>query len=254
MRFFASLVLALLALAAPAHAASKPTVVLVHGAWADSGAWDGVVEQLQDRGYPVRVAATPLRSLTGDAAAVGGLLGSIPGPVVLVGHSYGGAVITNAAVGHANVKQLVYVDAFAPDAGETVVALAGAKPGSALAADPATVFDTVPLDGGDADLYVKQSLFPKAFANDLPAKRGRVLAAAQRPVAASALATPSGAPAWKTIPSWYLVGTIDKVIPPAEQRFMAARAKSHVAELRASHLPMVSQPKAVAAAIMRAAS
>jgi pimeloyl-ACP methyl ester carboxylesterase len=249
------LTLLMLAFAASAHAATKPTVVLVHGAWADSGAWDGVTARLQARGYPVRVVATPLRSLSGDAAYVSSLLVTIPGPVVLVGHSYGGAVVTNAAA--ANVKRLVYVDAFAPDQGETVLQLATQRPGSALAADPMTVFDPVPYPGapaGDVDLYVKPSLFPEAFANDLSRRRGRVLAAAQRPVTFSALGAPSGPPAWKTIPSWYLVGTIDHVIPPAEQRFMAHRAGSHTVSVRASHLPMVSRPARVAQVIERAAA
>jgi pimeloyl-ACP methyl ester carboxylesterase len=244
------------ALTAPAQAAPKPTVVLVHGAWADSGAWDGVVARLDAKGYPVRAVATPLRSLSGDAAYVASLLATIPGPVVLVGHSYGGAVVTNAATGAANVKRLVYIDAFAPDAGESVLQLALQKPGSALAADPAMVFDPVPYPGapaGDVDLYVKPSVFPGAFANDLSRRRGRVLAATQRPVAFSALQAPSGPPAWKAIPSWYLLGTIDKVIPPAEQRFMAKRAGAHIVKLRASHLPMVSRPGRVAKVIERAA-
>jgi pimeloyl-ACP methyl ester carboxylesterase len=246
-----------LAAAAAASAAPKPTVVLVHGAWADSGAWDGVTARLQGEGFRVRAFPTPLRSLPGDAAYLAAYLATIPGPVVLVGHSYGGAVVTNAATGSTNVRRLVFVDAFAPDAGETVVQLAGQRPGSALAADPASVFDLAPYPGapaGDADLSVKPSLFASAFANDLPRRRARVLAASQRPVTLGALAAPSGAPAWKGIPSWYLVGTLDRVIPPAEQRFMARRAGAHVVAVAASHLPMVSRPGAVANVIERAAA
>jgi pimeloyl-ACP methyl ester carboxylesterase len=237
----------------PGHA--KPTVVLVHGAWADSSSWSGVVRNLQRDGFTVTVPPNPLRGLSSDAAYLGGLLDTISGPIVLVGHSYGGAVITNAATGDPDVKALVYVNAFVPDQGETVVQLATAQPGSAIGGDPATVFDPVPIPGapGDVDLYVKKSVFPAAFANDLPIKTAAVLAAVQRPVALSALVAPSGDPAWRTIPSWYFVGTADNVIPPAQQRIMAARAHAHTVEVRASHLPMVSRPGDVTRLILRAA-
>jgi pimeloyl-ACP methyl ester carboxylesterase len=232
--------------AAPAtHSAPKPTVVLVHGAWADSSSWDGVVERLQHDGYTVDVPPNPLRGLAVDSAYIAAFLHSIAGPIVLVGHSYGG-VITNAATGNPNVKALVYIDAFAPDQGETVFQLAGAQPGSAVAvADPTTVFSLVPVPGGDVDLHVLPSVFPGAFANDLPARTAATLAATQRPFALSAGSEPSGVPAWRTIPSWYLVGTVDNVIPPAERRVMAKRAHAHTVEVRASHLSMISQPGAV---------
>ena len=272
-RFSVAGLLALLAVvllaAAPRPAAAAksghatPTIVLVHGAWADSSSWSGVVERLQHRGYTVRVPPNPLRGLSSDSAYLAGYLGAIKGPIVLVGHSYGGAVITNAATGDSDVKALVYIDGFAPDHGETVVQLATARPGSAIGGDPAMVFDTVPamvfdtvpIPGapGDVDLYVKPSVFPNAFANDLPARTAAVLAAVQRPVAFSALVAPSGDPAWKTIPSWYLVGTADNVIPPAEQRVMAERAHAHTVEVRASHLAMVSRPAAVTRLIRKAA-
>jgi pimeloyl-ACP methyl ester carboxylesterase len=235
---------------------AKPTVVLVHGAWADSSSWSKVVRRLQQDGYTVAVPPNPLRGLTGDSAYLASYLNTISGPVVLVGHSYGGAVITNAATGDSDVKALVYIDAFAPDEGETVVQLATAEPGSAIGGDPETVFDAVPIPGapgGDVDLCVKKSVFPDAFANDLPRKTAAVLAAVQRPVAFSALVTPSGAPAWETIPSWYFVGTRDRVLPPAEQRFMAERADANTVEVKASHLPMVSRPGAVTKLIMEAA-
>jgi pimeloyl-ACP methyl ester carboxylesterase len=252
-------IVALLLLAASAQSAStqhvdgpKPTIVLVHGAWADSSSWSDVARRLQQEGYTVDVPPNPLRGLASDSAYIAAFLSTISGPIVLVGHSYGGAVITNAATGMAAVKALVYVNAFAPDQGENLLQLVGAQPGSALAADPAQVFNVVPFGTG-ADLYVKQSGFPDAFANDLPAKQAAVLAATQRPLAANAAAEPSGPPAWKTIPSWYLVGTADHVLPPAEQRFMAARAHAHTVEVDASHLSMISRPENVASLIATAA-
>jgi pimeloyl-ACP methyl ester carboxylesterase len=261
-------VLAAVGLAIPAAAASgagsrassadpKPTVVMVHGAWADSSSWSGVVRRLQHDGYTVDVPPNPLQGLTGDAATIAGFLATISGPIVLVGHSYGGAVITNAATGNPNVKALVYIDAFVPDLGETVVQLAGAQPGSALAvADPTTVFSFAPFPGGapdDAYAYILPSVFPGAFANDLPARTAAVLASTQRPVTLSALNTPSGEPAWKTIPSWDLVGTADHVLPPAEQLIMAHRANAHIVSVHASHLSMISHPSAVERLIDRAA-
>lgn len=231
---------------------AKPTVVLVHGAWADSSSWSKVVRRLQTQGYTVDVPPNPLRGLASDSAYVASFLNTISGPVVLVGHSYGGAVNTNAATSTPNVKALVYVNAFAPDHGETILQLVTAQPGSALAGNPADVFNIVPFAGG-ADLYIKQSVFPDAFANDLPAKKAAVLAATQRPLAASASSEPSGPPAWKTIPSWYLVGTADHVLPPAEQKFMAARMHAHTVEVDASHLSMISQPEQVTKLIVDAA-
>ena len=231
---------------------AKPTVVLVHGAWADSSSWSKVVRRLQTQGYTVDVPPNPLRGLASDSAYVASFLNTISGPVVLVGHSYGGAVITNAATSTPNVKALVYVNAFAPDQGETIVQLVTAQPGSALAGNPADVFNIVPFAGG-ADLYIKPSVFPDAFANDLPAKKAAVLAATQRPLAASASSEPSGPPAWRTIPSWYLVGTADHVLPPAEQRLMATRMHAHTVEVDASHLSMISQPQQVTKLIVDAA-
>ena len=201
-----------------ATAAAKPTVVLVNGAWANNASWSGVIERLQAEGYTVDAPPNPLQSLSGDAATIADFLKTITGPIVLVGHSYGGAVITNAATGNSNVKALVYVDAFAPAKGESALGLDSIKPGSALGAGPAKVFNFVPFPGakkGDALLYVKPAVFEQAFANGLPAKEGGVLAATQGPAVYSALTAPSGTPAWKTIPSWYVLGTIDKAIPPA---------------------------------------
>lgn len=188
----------------------KPTVVLVHGAWADGSSWSGVTQRLQEAGYPVRVPPNPLRSLPGDAKTVADFLSTITGPIVLVGHSYGGAVITNAATGNDDVRALVYVDAFVPDEGETVAPLVGDD--SILAGDPALVFDYVPYPGapdGDADLYLKESVFVSGFASGVPAEQAQVLWAGQRPLAATASNQESGPAAWKTIPSWYVLGTLD---------------------------------------------
>jgi pimeloyl-ACP methyl ester carboxylesterase len=231
----------------------KPTIVLVHGAWADGSSWSDVVRRLQRDGYPVRVPPNPLRSLPGDTATVVNFLSTISGPVVLVGHSYGGAVITNAAAGQSQVKALVYVNAFVPDEGESVAPLAG--PDSALAADPTTVFDFVPYPAapaGDVDLYLKRSVFLTSFAVGVPARVAAVLYATQRPITLSALNQPSGAPAWKTIPSWYLVGTQDRIIPPTQQRFMAQRAGARTVEIDAGHLSPITHSRAVERLILDA--
>jgi pimeloyl-ACP methyl ester carboxylesterase len=248
-----------IASASPSRAAAgpKPTIVLEHGAWADSGSWNGVVQRLQHDGYKVYAPPDPLRGLAYDTATLKDFLGTIPGHIVLVGHSYGGMVITNAATGNKNVKALVYDDAFIPAKGDTAGSLSGARPGSCLAvANPATVFNLVPFPGapkGVVDAYVKPSVFPGCFANGLPASEGAVLAATQRPLATSVLTDKSGVPAWKTIPSWAVVGTADHVIPPAEQLFMAKRAGAHITEVHAPHLSMISNPGVVTRTIISAA-
>jgi pimeloyl-ACP methyl ester carboxylesterase len=242
--------------AAASHQGSKPTVVLVHGAWADSGSWDQVVARLQRQGYRVVAFPTPLRGLPDDSAYLAAFLQSVGGRIVLVGHSYGGAVITNAATGNLDVKALVYVDAFLPAQGETIAQLVGAQPGSCVAGDPTQIFDLVPYPGappGAVDAYVKQSVFPSCFANDLPARKAAVLAATQRPASTVILGQPSGPPAWADIPSWALVGTADRVIPPATQLAMAERAHARIVTVKASHLPMVSRPEAVTRLILAAA-
>ncbi len=231
-------------------------MVLVNGAWANNAVWSGVIERLQSQGYTVNAPPNPLRSLKGDAATIADFLKTINGPIVLVGHSYGGAVITNAATGNRNVKALVYVNAFAPAKGESALGLDSSKPGSALGAGPTKVFDFVPFPGakkGDAQLYVKPAVFEQAFANGLPAKEGAVLAATQGPAVYSALTARSGTPAWKTIPSWYVLGTIDKAIPPAIQLFMARRIHAHITRVKAGHLSMVANPRVIAKVITAAA-
>jgi pimeloyl-ACP methyl ester carboxylesterase len=235
---------------------AKPTVVLVHGAWANNASWDGVIARLQSDGYTVDATPNPLRSLKGDSAFVADYLKTITGPIVLVGHSYGGMVISNAATGNPNVKALVYVDAFVPAAGESALALDSTRPGSALGAGPQKVFNFAPFPGaakGDAELYVKPSVFARGFANDLPKKTAAVLAATQSPAVYSALTAKSGTPAWKTIPSWYVAGTIDRAIPLTIQLSMARRAHSHITKVRAGHLSMISQPATVTNVILAAA-
>ena len=233
----------------------KPTIVLVHGAWADASSWNGEVDRLQRDGYVVRAIANPLRGLTSDSAYVASFLATIPGPIVLVGHSYGGAVITNAAAGNHNVKALVYVDAAAPAVGETVGQLSGKT--SALDAAPDTLFDSVPIPGapaGDTDLYLKESVFLQSFAQDLPTATAKALWASQRPAAMSAFTTPSAAAAWQTIPSWYVIGTADKIITPQSELFMAHRAHAHILMVPGgSHLTLISHPQEVTNQILAAA-
>ena len=234
-------------------AAAKPTIVLVHGAWADSSSWNGVIERLQALGYTVDAPPNPLSGVSSDSAYLSDFLSTISGPIILVGHSYGGFVITNAATGNPQVKALVYDDAFIPAAGDTPESLSTAMPGSCLT--PAALH-FVPFPGassGDAEAYVNQSVFPGCFANGLPASEGAALAAEQQPPAASILSdTLTTAPAWQTIPSWDVIGTADHVIPPAEQVVMAKRAGSHVTEIKAPHLSMISDPGAVTRVILEA--
>lgn len=233
----------------------KPTIVLVHGAWADTSSWSGEVERLQRDGYVVRAIANPLRGLTSDAADVADFLGTISGPIVLVGHSYGGAVITNAAAGNRQVKELVYVDAAAPAVGETTAQLSGTT--SALGAAPDTLYDPVPYPGapaGDADLYLKESVFLQSFAPDLPTATAKMLWASQRPATVSAFMTHSAAAAWQTIPSWYVIGTADQIITPESQLAMAHRAHARILMVPGgSHLTLISHPQAVTNQILAAA-
>ncbi|HET6989439.1 MAG TPA: alpha/beta hydrolase [Kribbella sp.] len=232
----------------------KPTIVLVHGAFADASGWSGVAERLRDDGYPVLAPANPLRTLSGDADYIASVLASIEGPIILVGHSYGGAVITNAARGIANVKALVYISAFAPDEGEDIFALTGKFPGSLLPANTLTRTypDGTPEPG--VDVYLSLQHFREVFAADVPARTTELMAVEQRPLALAAGNEASGAsPAWATIPSWYLAGRDDMAIPFAAQQFMAKRANSHLVEVTASHVPMISKPGEVTDLIVDAA-
>jgi pimeloyl-ACP methyl ester carboxylesterase len=206
----------------------------------------------------VDVPANPLQGLAYDPAYLAGFLHTIAGPIILVGHSYGGAVITNAATGDPQVKALVYVDAFAPDQGQTLGQLVSSVPGSCVvAADPTTIFNLAPIPGAPAgvvDAYVKQNRFPSCFANGLPVREARMLAATQEPLSTIALSQPSGVPAWKTIPSWAVVGTADRVILPAEQLAMARHAHARITEVRAPHLSMITDPGVVTRVIIDAAN
>ncbi|MHA5054534.1 alpha/beta fold hydrolase [Streptomyces sp. SD15] len=254
-----------MATAAPGQqsAEPRPTVVLVHGAWADSAGWDGVVKRLQADGYKVTAPANPLRGLASDSAYLAAYLKTIPGPVVLVGHSYGGAVVTNAATQSSNVKALVYVAGFALDKGESGNEMFAKFPGSHLTDDPAapvpTALNAVPFPQADGttgvDLYIKPDKFRDVFlSNRLTAPTAASLAATQRPISAQAAGDLSGTPAWKTIPSWYLVPSKDHVIPPAAERYMAERAGSHTIEIDAPHAVHVSNPGVVTGLVERAAS
>ncbi|QAY73618.1 alpha/beta hydrolase [Agromyces protaetiae] len=239
--------------------ATKPTIVLVHGAWADASSWDAVTRALQAQGYTVLAPPNLLRGLTDDAAYIASFLAQrTAGPVVLVGHSYGGAVVTNAGGSAPNVKALVYVNAFIPDEGETVVGILDGS-GSALGVpDPTTIFDIAGYPGapeGAAEVFLKPEVVHASFAQDLDEATRWTIAAGQRPASLVANVTPSGPPAWKTIPSWAVFGDDDRVIPVAVLRRLAERAGATVTEVPgASHVSMVSHPDETVATIVAAAS
>jgi pimeloyl-ACP methyl ester carboxylesterase len=235
-----------------ATAQAKPTIVLVHGAFAESSSWNAVIGKLNKAGYPTIAAANPLRGVASDAASVASVVGSISGPVVLVGHSYGGPVITAAANGQSNVKALVYVAAFAPDAGESANTLASKFPGSTLGA----ALNPVALPDGGQDLYIQPEKFHAQFAADVPEGEARLMAATQRPITVAALNEETREPAWKKLPSYMIYGAEDRNIPAAALSFMAERAhaKKTMAVKGASHALMVSHPAEVAEMIEAAAS
>ncbi|WP_338702553.1 alpha/beta hydrolase [Streptomyces sp. Q6] len=248
--------------AAPASAAEpsdrghrpspRPTVVLVHGAFADASSWSGVIERLQRDGHPVLAPALPLRGLASDAAYIRSVLDSVTGPVVLVGHSYGGSVISTAADGAEGVEALVYIAAFVPDVGESALGLTDKYPGSTLG--PTTDSQTYPLPGGGQgeELVIKKELFREQFAAGVPVTTAQVMAAGQRPIALAALQEEATVAAWKKIPSWYLVAGEDRNIPPAAERWMAHRAGARTVEVQAPHAVSVSDPAPVTELILRA--
>jgi pimeloyl-ACP methyl ester carboxylesterase len=256
----ASLALVALGGGQPASATSrdgngpKPTIVLVHGDWADASSWSSVIPRLQAQGFTVVAPPNPLRGPAQDSASIAAFLQSISGPIVLVAHSYGGFVITNAATGNPNVKALVYIDAFIPDQGDTLAQLTA---GSGACTDPGTAFNAVPFGGG-VDLYLRvepnppYTGFADCFANGVNPPETAVLAATQRPAALNPLFEPSGPPAWKTIPSWSLIGTEDHVIPPPLLEFMSRRAGAQISTVKAGHLSLVTRPEAVTKVILAA--
>ena len=237
---------------------SKPTIVLVHGAWADASSWAKVIERLQAEGFTCTAPPNNLRGLGADAAYVRAYLETLPGPIVLVAHSYGGMVATNAATGLPNVKALVYVDAFMPDEGQPAVALTGAE--SALAnagTDPQSLFKLAPYPGapeGSVDTYLLPETVTSSFAQDVTSEEQALIAATQRPAALAGLGEPSGPPAWKEIPAWAVIGTQDRIITPGSQRQMAEHANAEITEVDASHVSMVSKPDAIVDVIRTAAS
>lgn len=234
-------------------ATARPTVILVHGAFAESSSWDGVTTRLLAKGYPVVAVANPLRGVKSDAAYVAGVVDWVQGPVILVGHSYGGSVISNAASGKTQVKALIYAAGFAPEPGESAAMLTSKFPGGTLG--PALAQPVTLADGGK-DLYIQQDKFHAQFAADLPARSAKLMAATQRPITEAALNEPSGMPAWKQVPSWFIYGSLDKNIPPAVQSFMAQRAgaKKTVVVKGASHVVMTSHPEALVKLIDEAAA
>ena len=231
----------------------RPTIVLVHGDWADASSWNSVIERLQDRGFTVVAPPNTLRGPSQDAPYLASYLQTIPGPIVLVAHSYGGFVATNAATGIANVKGLVFIDAFAPDENETIIDLLAGT--SSCVTDSA--LNAVPFDGG-VDLYLRWEANPpyagfrECFANGVDRKTASLLAAGQRPAATQQFTDPSGPPAWKTIPSWSLIGTLDNVIPATLQESMSERAGAHITRVKAGHLTPITRPGAVVRVIRSA--
>jgi pimeloyl-ACP methyl ester carboxylesterase len=232
---------------------TKPTVVLVHGAFADSSSWNGVIARLRRDGYPVIGVANPLRALHSDAEFLRDVLDSVDGPIVLAGHSYGGTVMSEAADGHPRVKALVFVAGFLLDEGESTGELAGRFPGNELG----SALRPVPVRGPDEqtvdDLYIEQEEFQPIFAGDVPPDVAELMAVTQRPIIRDALGEKATKAAWKTIPSWTLVTLQDLAVPAEAQRFMAERATSHAVEVDASHAVTVSRPDVVAQLIDEAA-
>jgi pimeloyl-ACP methyl ester carboxylesterase len=231
----------------------RPTIVLVHGDWADGSSWTGVIERLQDSGFTVVAPPNLLRGPAADSAYLANYLQTISGPIVLVAHSYGGFVVTNAATGNTNVKALVYIDSFMPDEGE----IAGALVASWGSCIDESALKAVPYDEG-VDLYLRWEANPpypgfiNCFANGVGLENARVLAAVQRPAAAAQFSVPSGPPAWRTIPSWSLIGTLDHVIPRALQEMMSNRAGARISRVKAGHLTPITRPAEVTKVILSA--
>jgi pimeloyl-ACP methyl ester carboxylesterase len=235
---------------------TNPTIVLVHGSWADASSWTGVIKRLQAAGHDVVAPPNTLRGVAADAAVIRSYLDTIDGPVVLVAHSYGGFVITNAATGAQNVKALVYVDAFIPDEGQPAAALAGqASVLTPALTNPTSTFKLVPIPGAPpevVDTYLLPNVIAESFAQDLAAEDAALIYATQRPGSFAAIAEPSGPPAWKDIPAWAIIGTQDRIIAPDSLRAMAEHAGARITEVDASHVSMVSHPDVVVEVIEQA--
>jgi pimeloyl-ACP methyl ester carboxylesterase len=232
---------------------TRPTIVLVHGDWADASSWTSVLQRLQEKGFTVVAPPNPLRGPSEDSAYLASYLSTISGRIVLVAHSYGGFVATNAATGHTNVKALVYIDAFMPDQGDDLYNLTTSG-GSCI---DQSALNAIPIDGG-ADLYLRWAANPpyqgytQCFANGVDPRQASVLFAEQRPASAAEFTEQSGPPAWKTIPAWALIGTEDHVIPLALQEAMAARAGAHVTMVKTGHLSLITRPEDVTKVILAA--
>jgi pimeloyl-ACP methyl ester carboxylesterase len=232
---------------------SQPTVVLVHGAFADGSSWNEVIKRLQAEGLQVTAPANPLRGISIDSAYIASFLDQIPGPVLAVAHSYGGAVITNSATNANNVVGLVYVAAFAPDEGETLGAIASNSKDSVVS--PTLIPLQYPTGEGQetaAEFTIDPEKFHEVFAPDLSVEQTALMAATQRPLSELAFSEPTGVPAWKKLPSWAVVSTGDKVVGTDAVRSMAERAGATITEVEGSHVIMVSQPQVVAEAILTA--
>jgi pimeloyl-ACP methyl ester carboxylesterase len=234
-------------------AAAPLTVVFVHGAFADASGWNGVIERLQADGVQVTAPPNPLRGISIDSAYIASFLDQIPGPVLAVGHSYGGAVLTNAATNANNVVGLVYVAAFAPDEGETLADIEGDSKDSVL--NTALVPLQYPTGQGSetaVEFAIDPAKFHDVFAADLPAEQTAVMSATQRPIAELTFSEPSGVPAWKNLPSWAVVTTGDKTVGSDVVRSMAERAGATITEVEGSHVIMISQPQVVTDVILHA--
>jgi pimeloyl-ACP methyl ester carboxylesterase len=236
----------------PTRTVGTPTVVLVHGAFADASSWNGVIKQLQAHGVRVTAPANPLRGVSTDSAYTAALLEQIPGPVVAVAHSYGGAVITNAATKAHNVVGLVYVAAFATEEGERLADATAASKDAILSSGLVQLHYPAANGVLAVEFAVDPGRFHEILAADLPAEEAAVLAVIQRPIAESAFSDPTGPPAWKSVPSWAVVGTGDKAAGTDVTRSMAQRAGATITEVDSSHLIMVSQPRAVTDVILEA--
>jgi pimeloyl-ACP methyl ester carboxylesterase len=238
----------------PRRTGVQPTIVLVHGAFADASSWSGVIERLQQQGYTVIAPANPLRGVAADSAYIASLLDQIDGPVLLAGHSYGGAIITNAATSTSNVVGLVYVAAFAPDEGEVLGVVESQSKDSILNSALVQHYYPAGPDGpAEVEFAINPALLREAFAADLPPEVTAVMAATQRPVAAAAFSDVCGPPAWKKLPSWAVVATGDKAAGADVVRSMAQRADAAIVEVDGSHVIMISQPQAVTDHILMAA-